>query len=121
MKNIPAIFEQTEIRRAYDEKTETWWFAVVDIVMILTQHADYKTANCRLQTARITSLTWPMLKHCFVWSRAFLVLKPSPSSYGSPKSGLSGCKRWRTRPLGWIVRAPAGKNMGAVKSGFSSA
>ena len=45
MKNIPAIFEQTEIRRAYDEKTETWWFAVVDIVMILTQHADYKTAK----------------------------------------------------------------------------
>jgi hypothetical protein len=27
MKIIPTIFEQSEIRRAYDEKTETWWFS----------------------------------------------------------------------------------------------
>lgn len=37
MKIIPAIFEQTEIRRAYDEKTEMWWFSVVDIIQVLTQ------------------------------------------------------------------------------------
>ena len=45
MKIIPAIFEQTEIRRAYDEKTETWWFSVVDIIQVLTQQADYQLAR----------------------------------------------------------------------------
>ena len=45
MKHTPAIFEQTEIRRAYDEKTETWWFSVVDIVRVLTQHSDYQGAR----------------------------------------------------------------------------
>ena len=45
MKIIPAIFEQHEIRRAYDEKTETWFFAVVDIVQVLTQQTDYQTAR----------------------------------------------------------------------------
>ena len=45
MKIIPAIFEQHEIRRAYDEKTETWWFSVIDIIQVLTQQADYQTAR----------------------------------------------------------------------------
>jgi len=45
MKIIPAIFEQTEIRRAYDEKTETWWFSVIDIVRVLTQHSNYQGAR----------------------------------------------------------------------------
>lgn len=34
MKGIPTIFEDREIRRLYDEKTETWFFSVVDIVLI---------------------------------------------------------------------------------------
>jgi hypothetical protein len=45
MKNNPAFFEQHEIRRVYDEKTETWWFSVVDIIQVLTQQADYQTAR----------------------------------------------------------------------------
>ena len=32
MPSHPAIFEEHEIRRVYDEATETWWFSVVDIV-----------------------------------------------------------------------------------------
>ena len=32
MKIIPALFEEREIRRLYDEKTETWFFSVVDII-----------------------------------------------------------------------------------------
>ena len=32
MQIIPAIFEEREIRRLYDEKTETWFFSVVDII-----------------------------------------------------------------------------------------
>lgn len=41
----PAIFEAHEIRRVYDEATETWWFSVVDIVQVLTQQADYQTSR----------------------------------------------------------------------------
>ena len=45
MKIIPAIFEEHEIRRLYDEKTETWFFSVVDIVQVLTQQPSYQTAR----------------------------------------------------------------------------
>jgi hypothetical protein len=45
MANQPAIFETHEIRRFYDEKTETWWFSVVDIVQVLTQQPDFQTAR----------------------------------------------------------------------------
>jgi hypothetical protein len=45
MKNDLAIFEGHQIRRRYDEKTETWWFSVVDIVRVLTQQPDFKTAR----------------------------------------------------------------------------
>ena len=40
-----AIFEGYQIRRHYDEKTETWWFSVVDIIRVLTQQPDFKTAR----------------------------------------------------------------------------
>jgi DNA-damage-inducible protein D len=45
MQPQPAIFEEHEIRRVYDEATETWWFSVVDIVQVLTQQADYQAAR----------------------------------------------------------------------------
>ena len=45
MQPQPAIFEEHEIRRVYDEATEIWWFSVVDIVQVLTQQADYQTAR----------------------------------------------------------------------------
>jgi len=45
MKIIPAIFEEREIRRIYDEKTQTWFFSVVDIIQVLTQQPDYQTAR----------------------------------------------------------------------------
>ncbi len=44
MKPQPAIFETHEIRRVYDESSETWWFSVVDIVQVLTQQ-DYQRAR----------------------------------------------------------------------------
>ena len=43
-KNL-AVFEGHEIRRVYDEKTETWWFSVVDIIQVLTQQPDFQTAR----------------------------------------------------------------------------
>lgn len=45
MQPQPAIIEEHEIRRVYDEATETWWFSVVDIVQVLTQQPDYQAAR----------------------------------------------------------------------------
>lgn len=45
MQSQPAIFEEHEIRRVYDEASETWWFSVVDIMQVLTQQPDYQTAR----------------------------------------------------------------------------
>ena len=53
MKKDLAIFEGHRIRRLYDEKTETWWFSVVDIIRVLTQQPDYKAAQNY----------WKVLKH----------------------------------------------------------
>jgi hypothetical protein len=45
MRFLPAVFEEREIRRVYDEKTETWFFSVVDIVQVLTQQAGFQAAR----------------------------------------------------------------------------
>ena len=36
MKILPTEFDGKPIRRVYDEKTETWWFSVIDVVQVLT-------------------------------------------------------------------------------------
>lgn len=48
-----ALFEQHQIRRLYDEATETWWFSVIDIIQALTQQPDYQLARNY----------WKVLKH----------------------------------------------------------
>jgi hypothetical protein len=40
-----AIFENFKIRRHYDEKTETWYFSVIDIIAVLTEQLDFKKAQ----------------------------------------------------------------------------
>ncbi len=45
MKLPPAIFEEHEIRRVYDEATEMWLFSVIDIIQVLTQQPDYQGAR----------------------------------------------------------------------------
>src|ERR1035437_9929847 len=45
MDIIKASFEDYDIRRVYDEQTETWWFSVVDIVRALLQQPDFQTAR----------------------------------------------------------------------------
>ena len=40
-----TLFEQHQIRRLYDEATETWWFSVIDIIRALTQASDYQAAR----------------------------------------------------------------------------
>jgi hypothetical protein len=45
MKILPVVFEDREIRRAYDEELETWFFSVVDIIQVLTQQPDFQIAR----------------------------------------------------------------------------
>ncbi len=45
MKSNIVILEGHEIRRIYDEPTETWWFSVVDIIRVLTQQPDHRKAQ----------------------------------------------------------------------------
>lgn len=40
MKSDITIFEEAKIRRVYDEKTEIWFFSVVDIIRVLTDSPD---------------------------------------------------------------------------------
>jgi len=40
-----AIFETHKIRRHFDEKTETWYFSVIDIVAALTEQDDYQAGR----------------------------------------------------------------------------
>jgi DNA-damage-inducible protein D len=44
-ENALAMFENYEIRRQYDEKTETWYFSVVDIMQVLIQQTDHQVAR----------------------------------------------------------------------------
>ena len=44
--NISAAqFDGKDIRRVYDEASETWWFSVVDVVQALTLQSDHQTAR----------------------------------------------------------------------------
>ena len=45
MKPLQPIFGEHEIRRVYDEATETWLFSVIDIIQVLTQQPDFQTAR----------------------------------------------------------------------------
>ncbi len=40
-----AVFENYNIRRVYDEKSETWFFSVVDIIAALIQQTNYQSAR----------------------------------------------------------------------------
>jgi hypothetical protein len=48
-----AVFEGHKIRRHYEEKTDTWWFSVVDIIQVLIRQPNYKAAQNY----------WKVLKH----------------------------------------------------------
>ena len=45
MNITQAAFEGYDIRRVYDEQTETWYFSVVDIIRALLQQPDFQTAR----------------------------------------------------------------------------
>ena len=39
------LFEEQQIRTAWDEENEEWYFSIVDVVGILTDAVDYNTAR----------------------------------------------------------------------------
>jgi DNA-damage-inducible protein D len=43
--NALAFFESYKIRRHYDERSETWYFSVVDILQVLLQQPDYQVVR----------------------------------------------------------------------------
>jgi hypothetical protein len=45
VQSQPSHFEEYEIRRIYDDASETWWVSVVDIIQVLIQQVDYQTAR----------------------------------------------------------------------------
>ena len=45
MKDNLAVFETYNVRRVYDEATETWYFSVVDIVRVLIDQPDFQAAR----------------------------------------------------------------------------
>ncbi len=45
MNHDLSMFEEHQIRRVYDEETETWFFSVIDIVRVLIRQSDYQTAR----------------------------------------------------------------------------
>jgi hypothetical protein len=40
-KNKVKLFEEKQVRAAWDETAEKWWFSVLDIIGILTDQPDY--------------------------------------------------------------------------------
>ncbi|KKQ52079.1 MAG: hypothetical protein US70_C0011G0031 [Parcubacteria group bacterium GW2011_GWD2_38_11] len=44
-QNSLAIFENFNIRRYYDEKNETWYFSVIDIIAALIEQEDFQAAR----------------------------------------------------------------------------
>src|ERR1035437_10743923 len=42
MEEKVQLFETQQVRTAWDEHSEKWWFSVLDIIAILTDQADYK-------------------------------------------------------------------------------
>ncbi len=45
MDKTIAIFEEFKIRRIYDEKTETWYFSIIDILQALLEQEEYQKAR----------------------------------------------------------------------------
>ena len=39
------LFEDQEIRSAWDEENEEWYFSIVDVISVLTETAEFDTAR----------------------------------------------------------------------------
>jgi len=51
-KQILEIFEKFKIRKSFDEKSQKWFFSVIDVVAALTEQSDYKKAKSYWSTLK---------------------------------------------------------------------
>ena len=45
LQSLPAIFEKFKIRRHFDEKSQRWFFSIVDVVAALTRQEEFQKAR----------------------------------------------------------------------------
>lgn len=76
------LFENKEIRTAWDNEKEEWYFSIVDIVNVLTDQVDYDHAKNY----------WKVLKHRLAKENSELVTSCNQLKLKSPKDG----KRYMT-------------------------
>lgn len=76
------LFENQEIRSAWDAENEEWYFFIVDVVGVLTDALDYNAANNY----------WKVTKHRMVKEGNELVTSCNQLKLMSPKDG----KRYST-------------------------
>ena len=76
------LFEEQQIRTAWDEENEEWYFSIVDVVGILTDAVDYNTAR----------KYWNKVKQRLSEEGCVLVTKCHQLKLKSPKDG----KRYKT-------------------------
>jgi len=99
MKISAAHFDGKDIRRVYDEASETWWFSVVDVVQVLTDSSSARRywsdlkrklaqeAGSNQLYEKIVQLKQTVQKQlrCFAWCSPSPAPRQNPSSSGSPK------------------------------------
>lgn len=141
-KSALAIFEDFKIRRRYDEKTETWYFSIVDVIYALTESKDPRNywkvlkhrllkegnqsvTNCnqlKLQAAdgKFYKADAATPEHFCASFNPFPVPRQSRLNYGLPKWAMSASRKPRTHPRLWTAHAPIGKPKGAAKNGYNS-
>ncbi|MBI5724333.1 MAG: hypothetical protein HZA50_10280 [Planctomycetes bacterium] len=95
-----ALFEGRKIRRIYDEKTETWFFSVVDIIQVLIQQPNYKAAQNY----------WKVLKHRLKKEGSQLVTKCNQL-----KLEAADGKSYRTEVANAEIAAILGEHQGPLK------
>jgi hypothetical protein len=106
VKDAIAVFEEKGIRRVYDEKTETWYFSVVDIVQVLTEQLDYQTARkyWNKLKERLKKEGSETVTNCHQLKLTLVFEKP----YGRQgrRSGMqNGCFQFFGKPVAKITRA----------------
>lgn len=71
------MFENQEIRTAWDDEKEEWYFSIVDVVGVLTDSVDYNTAKNY----------WKVTKHRMIKEGNELVTNCNQLKLKSPKDG----------------------------------
>ncbi len=71
------VFENQEIRTIWDAENEEWYFSIVDVVGVLTNSADYKTARNY----------WKVTKHRMIEEGNEMVTNCNQLKLKSPKDG----------------------------------